>query len=360
MKTFMVLTGIVMLIAGTASATLSTWDYSWEADDLPHNDPNLVWGRSATAFFEEINNFDGTVNIRANDFGELSYWLLNDSGAGLGKANWSEGGSIEWKLTPHTSGNISFMHIGDGTYEYTVGMYPGYWSYIDTSGVRQWEGGAGHTVGTDIYRLDLDGGTTAALYLNDAFVLDIPGYVGDNPGDPPNNFGVHEQIYWGTNPGTLEGGDAEWDYIRWDVSDPNFGLVVAPSLRNVGNLAGSTTFDVSNNGILTGMTWDAAESETWFSLTGGSGTDAGTFTVNYDENTGAERTGNITVTAAGANGSPSVVMVTQAGAPVCGDFGFPPHDTTGPGGVPDCIVDIYDFRDFAFYWLTCTPPVVCP
>jgi hypothetical protein len=219
MKKLMLLTvvGIVALVAGTANATLATWTDSWEADDLPHNAP-LAWGRSATAFFEEINNFDGTVNIRANAFGELSYWLVNGSGNGAGKVGFSAGGSIEWKLTPHTSGNISFMHIGDGTYEYTVGMYPGYWSYIDTSGVRQWETGAGHTVGTDIYRLDLTaGGNSADLYLNDAFVLTIPGYVGDNPGDPPNNFGVHEQIYWGTNPGTLEGGDAEWDYIRWDV-----------------------------------------------------------------------------------------------------------------------------------------------
>lgn len=358
MKKLMLLSvvGIVAIAAGTANATLATWDHSWEADFLPHNDPTLVWTRYATAPFSENNNGNSGVSTISGGNGNnngVQYYLSNGSGDGTGKMNWSAGGSIEWKLKPHTSGNISFMHIADGTYEYTVGMYPGYWAYKNTD-VSDYVWSSGHTVGTDIYRLDLTaGGNSADLYLNDVHQVNIPGAA-------TVGWGVEEKIYWGTDLEWASGGNADWDYIRWNVNDPNLDLVVAPSVRNVEVLAGSTTFDVSNNGTETGMTWDAAETETWFSLTGGSGTDAGTFTVNYDENIGAERTGNITVTAAEANGSPRVVMVTQSAAPVCGDSGFPPHDTTGPDGVPDCIVDFYDFRDFAFHWLTCTPPVVCP
>jgi hypothetical protein len=221
MKPLMLLSilGIVALVAGTANATLGTWTDSYEADDLPQDAP-LPWGRGAAAPFSENNNFDGTVTITGGNGGGtagVSYWLLNGSGAGAGKVGFSAGGSIEWRLEPDGSGNISFMHIGDGTYEYTVGAYPGYYAYKDTSLDWVWEPGAGHTAGWDIYRLDLNGGSTAAFYLNDTFVVDIPGFVGTNPGDPPNNFGVHEQIYWGTDPDWGSGGAADWDYIRWDV-----------------------------------------------------------------------------------------------------------------------------------------------
>ncbi len=40
----------------------------------------------------------------------------------------------------------------------------------------------------------------------------------------------------------------------------------------------------------------------------------------------------------------------------CGLWGFHPMDFTGPEGVPDCVVDIFDFAQFAQAWLYCTQP----
>ena len=40
----------------------------------------------------------------------------------------------------------------------------------------------------------------------------------------------------------------------------------------------------------------------------------------------------------------------------CGLWGFHPMDFTGPAGVPDCVVNIFDFAQFAQAWLYCTQP----
>lgn len=111
--------------------------------------------------------------------------------------------------------------------------------------------------------------------------------------------------------------DQSWahymDNVVLTTSSPTdpFFLSVTPGNRDVGYASGSTMFDVANIGASTGMAWTTSESESWLSIAGGSGSDAGTFTVNYDTNTGAERVGTITVTASGAGGSPMIVTVTQ-------------------------------------------------
>jgi hypothetical protein len=209
--------GIVALVAGTANAALLTWDESWEANFLPHNDPTLVWQRFASGTFSENNNGNsGISTITGGTGGGVQYFLSNSSGAGAGKLAFSQGGSIEWRLDPSDAGgNVSFMHIGDGTYEYNVGAYPGYWAYKDTlTSAYTFEGGAGHATGPgvfDTYRLDLTaGGNSGDLYLNDVFQVTIPGFVGAS-------IDVAEQIYWGTDPNWGSGGAADWDYIRWDV-----------------------------------------------------------------------------------------------------------------------------------------------
>ena len=164
-----------------------------------------------------------------------------------------------------------------------------------------------------------------------------------------------------TGDGFLYGAMDNVEFSQYLPGDPNV-LTVTPSVQNVTALNGTTTFDVSNGSPNSGMDWTASDSASWFDISSGSsGTDDGTIEVTYEQNTGLARSNDITITAPGAVNSPTIVTVTQAaGVPMCGDFGFPPHDTTGPGGVPDCLVDIYDFWDFAFHWLTCTPPLVCP
>jgi len=89
-------------------------------------------------------------------------------------------------------------------------------------------------------------------------------------------------------------------------------LGVKPDSREVSREAGSTTFSVSNTGG-GAMDWTASESCDWLSLSGTSGTNSGTITAKYEENTGSERPCKITVKAEGALDSPKTVTVTQAG-----------------------------------------------
>ncbi len=93
-------------------------------------------------------------------------------------------------------------------------------------------------------------------------------------------------------------------------------LEVTPSERRVGYQEGSTTFSVSNTG--TGdMNWTAEviQGDSWLRITSGaSGTNDGTITVHYTENTDIEhnKTGKIKVTAEGAEPSEVTVSVIQS------------------------------------------------
>ena len=40
----------------------------------------------------------------------------------------------------------------------------------------------------------------------------------------------------------------------------------------------------------------------------------------------------------------------------CGPWGYGPMDFTGPGGVPDCLVDVLDLAEFLTQWLDCSQP----
>jgi uncharacterized cupredoxin-like copper-binding protein len=93
-------------------------------------------------------------------------------------------------------------------------------------------------------------------------------------------------------------------------------LTVAPSSRDLGLPAGTTTFTVTNSGTGT-MNWTATEAAGWFAIAPANGSlGAGAsadITVTYDENTGAARSEGITIAAPGATGAPLVVTVNQAG-----------------------------------------------
>ncbi len=95
-------------------------------------------------------------------------------------------------------------------------------------------------------------------------------------------------------------------------------LTVTPTNQDVTSVAGTTSFAVANTGIGT-MNYTAAVTtgNDWLTITsGGSGVNVGNIEVSFTENTSTSpRTGVITVTAPGANGSPVNVTVTQAAAP---------------------------------------------
>ncbi|MEZ4397939.1 MAG: BACON domain-containing carbohydrate-binding protein, partial [Candidatus Krumholzibacteriia bacterium] len=99
-------------------------------------------------------------------------------------------------------------------------------------------------------------------------------------------------------------------------------LSVTPENQIVGATSGSTTFTVQNEGSGT-MNWSQSDNASWLTVSPSSGSlDAGqsaTLTATYQANSGCnQRVGTITVTAAGAQGSPKSVTVTQApgGSPV--------------------------------------------
>lgn len=92
-------------------------------------------------------------------------------------------------------------------------------------------------------------------------------------------------------------------------------LWMRPTVLSAGAGGATTGFEVDNTGFGT-LAWNVAVTTgaAWLSVSPASGTNRGTVTVSCLENLNPDpRTGIITVTAAGALGSPAEVTVTQAG-----------------------------------------------
>lgn len=90
-------------------------------------------------------------------------------------------------------------------------------------------------------------------------------------------------------------------------------LAVTPFSRNVGHSEGNTTFEVRNDGAGM-MDWTVSEDTDWFSVSPTAGTNEGTITINYDVNSGAERQGDITITAPNSSPTSVTVSLTQRSA----------------------------------------------
>lgn len=108
-----------------------------------------------------------------------------------------------------------------------------------------------------------------------------------------------------------------YDFAIQGTGTTNPLLSVTPAIRYAGSTPGTATFVVTNTGS-GNMAYSAAESETWLSIThGANGTNGGTVTVAFLTNSVMTmRTGIVTMTAAGAGGSPVQVQVVQGLPPV--------------------------------------------
>jgi hypothetical protein len=95
-------------------------------------------------------------------------------------------------------------------------------------------------------------------------------------------------------------------YSRVDWFTP--GLSASPLTLNVTPPAGTAIINITSN-----LAWTATESSAWFSISPLSGTNNGTITVTYNQNTSASgRSGTVTLSAPAV---PNVIVtVTQAGA----------------------------------------------
>lgn len=93
-------------------------------------------------------------------------------------------------------------------------------------------------------------------------------------------------------------------------------LSVTPDYRLVPERAGTATFSVRNTGPATNiLAWSAEvdPADDWLTITNGSsGTNTGTISIGYAENSGEARIGTIVVTADGALNSPRTLYVLQA------------------------------------------------
>ena len=83
-------------------------------------------------------------------------------------------------------------------------------------------------------------------------------------------------------------------------------LSVLPSNRNVSSSAGNTTFSISSN-----TSWTVSDDAGWLTVSPTSGSNNGSLTATFTENTGSQRVGTITVSGTGV--SSVNVTVTQAG-----------------------------------------------
>ena len=86
---------------------------------------------------------------------------------------------------------------------------------------------------------------------------------------------------------------------------------------------GAASFTVTTE---TGCTWSAATAESWIHVTAGSGTSSGTVSYTVDANTGAARTGTITV-----GGKTYTVTEAGAGATSCATVSVVAKPTPLPG-----------------------------
>ncbi|WP_421799068.1 BACON domain-containing protein [Haliscomenobacter sp.] len=84
-------------------------------------------------------------------------------------------------------------------------------------------------------------------------------------------------------------------------------LSISPSTRSVGNAAGSFVASVTAN-----VPWTASSNATWLSISPSTGTGNASVSLNHTANSGAERTGVVTLNGGGASTS---ITVTQAAAP---------------------------------------------
>lgn len=158
------------------------------------------------------------------------------------------------------------------------------------------------------------GSTTFSITSNTTWtVADNATWLTVSPSSGSNN-GTLTASYTANNTGAVRTANITVTFggtcppVIVTVTQAACSMTVTPAVQNVpANPAGTTTFTVS-----TTCSWTASESTSWFSISPTSGTGNGTITVTYEANTGAERSGNISVNVTGL--ATTTVQVVQAGS----------------------------------------------
>jgi hypothetical protein len=125
-----------------------------------------------------------------------------------------------------------------------------------------------------------------------SWITSVSPATGSNNGTLTVNYEANGTTSSRSGTVTVSGGGITRNVTVTQAADVNDELSVTPSSRDVSSSSGSTTFDVSSN-----VSWTVSESVSWItSVSPSSGSNNGSFTVNYEANgTTSARSGTITV-----------------------------------------------------------------
>ena len=129
---------------------------------------------------------------------------------------------------------------------------------------------------------------------------------------------------WRENTGLVNGDGTERQALTWlrsFLAPTQSTLSAAPGTLSFGPGAASAAVAVTSN-----IGWTVTDNATWLTVTPATGTNNGSFTVSASANTGAARSGAVTVT--GANLT-RTIDVTQSGAATSGDYSVTAPATLG-------------------------------
>ena len=143
-------------------------------------------------------------------------------------------------------------------------------------------------------------GLNACSYVNRSKTVDLDDIT--NIAGGTNYVGVYFDYTNAITESEETDNTAYWNSptVLWPVT-----LTVSPSNRSVSNASGSTTFSVTSN-----TSWTVSDDASWLTVSPGSGSNNGTLTATYTENTTtSQRVGTITVI---GDGITRTVTVTQA------------------------------------------------
>lgn len=175
---------------------------------------------------------------------------------------------------------------------------------------------------------------------------------------PGNNQAVSVEVDW-----NLLGGQDQ-DVIDISSNDPDEPVVtvtvnanptgvpvltVNPLSYHAPASGGNEVITVTNSGTGGTFTWTALADQSWINVNPTTGSPGESFTITVGANSGPARSGTVTVTAPGADGSPQYVQVTQDGS---GDevTMWIDTDLAGPeGGTISIPIHVSDLTDKFVY-----------
>ncbi|OYT12966.1 MAG: hypothetical protein B6I19_07590, partial [Bacteroidetes bacterium 4572_114] len=257
-------------------------------------------------FYGDVDvNDGGTFVLNHNSiasFNDLTHFNINSGGAFQSSGSYTNEPAVK---------SLSGYYYFDVKSGGTVSAYFTFFENMRTNGLNIHEGAIIDTE-NPFNRCDFKNGSPGSTLItidNDQeLTIDFADFFTNGS----ENYNVTKNVNTGNITFSNFGGDFYgpahekdlYGRIHWYVPE----LSVSPAVQNVSAEAGTTTFNVTAN-----VDWTVTESVDWFTVAPMSGSNNGTLTVTYEENTAlTPRSGTITIS--GDDVTDVVVTVNQAGA----------------------------------------------